>query len=94
MKNGNGTFVSCHPAIVWITYMEEQKDGIDRVIEEPETERIGGGDSDFSTYSFVMFVVLGFGLAVLNGSRRHNKTNRRKNREVDGEDEMNDSSDF
>jgi len=43
MKNGNGTFVSCHPAIVWITYMEEQKDGIDRVIEEPETERIEGG---------------------------------------------------
>eukprot|EP00957_Ditylum_brightwellii_P186356 14189101-Ditylum_brightwellii.AAC.1 len=87
----NGTFVSCHPAIVWITYMEEQKDGIDSVIEEPETESIRGKDSDFSIYSFVIVVVLGFGLAVLIGSRRH-KANKRKNMKGDDKDKMNDSS--
>jgi len=44
-------------------------------------------------YSFIIVVVLGFGLAVLIGSRRR-EVNRRKNREGDDEDKMDDSSSY
>eukprot|EP00957_Ditylum_brightwellii_P081793 6222770-Ditylum_brightwellii.AAC.1 len=80
----NGTFISAHPAIVWITYIEERKDGIDRGPSESDSAEveIEMARTDSHIYSFVIAGVLGVFFASLLGAWRHMK-NRRKNSEGD-----------
>jgi len=76
----SGAFINCHPAIVWMSFIEVQKDGTDRVIKDPEMERVRGGGSGFPLFSFVIIFIFGFVVVVFISSRHH-KENREQNTE-------------
>eukprot|EP00957_Ditylum_brightwellii_P022195 1674508-Ditylum_brightwellii.AAC.1 len=78
----NGAFVSSHPAIAWITYIEERKDGTDNIVEGPEImqtiQGVQGHNSSPPIYAFVLVAV--FGLSVVGCiGLMHRMKNRRRN---------------